>query len=80
MDFGKYAEYMALGYVAMGVLLGGMVLWLVVRYRALIREEQMIAQMEAEERAERAASGPVAPHDAGPLAQAAATPAGTKKG
>ena len=56
MDFGKYADYMALGYAAMAVLLGGMVLWLYLRYRGLLREEQAIAQMEAEERAERAAA------------------------
>jgi heme exporter protein CcmD len=58
MEFGKYANYMALGYAAMALLLGGMVLWLYLRYRALIREEQAIEQMEAEERAERAAAAP----------------------
>jgi hypothetical protein len=60
MDFGKYADYMALGYAAMALLLGGMVLWLYLRYRGLIREEQAIAQMEAEERAEREAATPAA--------------------
>jgi heme exporter protein CcmD len=65
MDFGKYADYMALGYAAMALLLGGMVLWLYLRYRALIREEQAIEQMEAEERAERAAAAPAATRNDG---------------
>jgi heme exporter protein CcmD len=60
MDFGKYANYMALGYAAMALLLGGMLLWLYLRYRALVREEQAVEQMEAEERAERAAAAPPA--------------------
>jgi heme exporter protein CcmD len=63
MDFGKYADYMALGYAAMALLLGGMVLWLYLRYRALMREEQAIEQMEAEERAERAAAPAAARND-----------------
>ena len=55
-DFGKHSDYMAMGYAAMGILLGGMVLWLVLRYRLLNREQQMIDQLEAEARDERALS------------------------
>jgi hypothetical protein len=48
-DFGKHADYMALGYAAMGILLGGMVLWMYVRYRVLARELADIGRMESEE-------------------------------
>jgi hypothetical protein len=60
-DFGKHSDYMAMGYAAMGILLGGMVLWLYLRYRLLNREQQMIDQLEAEardEREERALAAP----------------------
>ena len=48
-------DYMVLGYLGMALLLAGMVVWLVWRYRMQDREEQMIEQLEAEERAEKAA-------------------------
>jgi hypothetical protein len=54
-DFGKHADYMALGYAAMGILLGLMVLWLYLRYRVLQREEVELDRFEAEEMQERAA-------------------------
>ncbi len=56
MDFGKYAEYMALGYAATFVILGAMVLWLVLRFRALRREQAQIEQLELEIRDEVAAT------------------------
>lgn len=71
MEFGKYANYMALGYAAMALLLGGMVLWLYLRYRGLIREEQAVEQMEAEERAERAAAPAATPNDGAARVQTA---------
>jgi hypothetical protein len=55
MDFGKYAEYMALGYASMALILGGMVFWLYWRFRMVLREAQMVEELEAEVRAERAA-------------------------
>lgn len=51
-DFGKHADYMAMGYAATGIFLAGMVLWLNLRYRVLGREQQTIDQLEAEERNE----------------------------
>ena len=71
MDFGKYADYMALGYAAMAVLLGGMVLWLYLRHRALIREEQTLDQMEAEERAGHTAAPAATRSDGASRVQAA---------
>jgi hypothetical protein len=53
-DFGKHADYMALGYAMAGILLAGMVLWMALRYRALHHEEDLIDQLEAEERDEHA--------------------------
>lgn len=55
-DFGEHADYMALGYALMGLLLGGMVFWMYVRYRVLQRDAEALDQLEAEERQERAAS------------------------
>ncbi|MBI5958144.1 MAG: heme exporter protein CcmD [Chloroflexi bacterium] len=49
MDFGKYSEYMALGYASMGVLLVGMIAWISWRFRALAREIVQLEQVEAEE-------------------------------
>jgi hypothetical protein len=55
-DFGKHADYMALGYAVMGLLLGGMVLWTYFRYRTLAHESAELDRIEAEERMERAAA------------------------
>ncbi len=52
--FGKYSEYMALGYAAMALILGVMIAWMYLRYVGLRREAEQIAQLEAEVRAERA--------------------------
>jgi heme exporter protein CcmD len=52
-DFGKHADYMAIGYAVMALLLGGMVLWLYLRYRALENESAELDRIEAEEYAER---------------------------
>jgi len=56
MDFGKYVEYMALGYAATVVILGAMTVWLFLRYRSLRGEQAQIAQLEAEIRDEVAAT------------------------
>jgi heme exporter protein CcmD len=53
-DFGKHADYMALGYAVAGIFLAGMVLWMALRYRALNREQDLIDQLEAEEHDEQA--------------------------
>ncbi len=50
---GKFAEYMILGYSAMALILGGMIAWIYLRYRALRREAALIEQMAAEERGDR---------------------------
>lgn len=50
---GKYAEYMILGYAAMALLLGGMIAWIYLRYRALKREAALVEQMAAEEQGDR---------------------------
>ena len=55
-EFGKYAEYMALGYAATLLILGAMVVWLILRYQALRREEGHVNQLEAELRDEVAAT------------------------
>jgi heme exporter protein CcmD len=55
-EFGKYAEYMALGYAVTLLILGGMVLWLILRYQALRREQTHIDHLEAEIRDEVAAT------------------------
>lgn len=52
--FGKYSEYMAIGYAAMGLILAAMIVWMYVRYVGLRREQEQIAQLEAEVQAERA--------------------------
>ncbi|RPI93435.1 MAG: heme exporter protein CcmD [Chloroflexi bacterium] len=52
-DFGKHADYMAIGYAVMAILLGGMVLWLYLRYRALENESAELDRIEAEEHAEQ---------------------------
>ncbi|MBN1562678.1 MAG: hypothetical protein JXA10_02490 [Anaerolineae bacterium] len=49
-DFGDNADYMAMGYAVTGLFLGGMVLWMYLRYRVLGREQDLIDQIEAEER------------------------------
>ncbi len=51
-DFGKHADYMAIGYAVMAILLGGMVLWLYLRYRALETKSAELDRIEAEEHAE----------------------------
>ncbi|MCX7979410.1 MAG: heme exporter protein CcmD, partial [Bdellovibrionaceae bacterium] len=76
-DFGKYAEYMALGYAAMALILALMVAWLALRFRALRAQQEEIARLEAElaeerrtqasggssARAQRPATGTVASSD-----------------
>ncbi len=54
-DFGKYAEYMALGYAAMAFVLALMVAWIVLRFRALQVQLEEIARLEAELAEERQA-------------------------
>ncbi len=51
--FGKYAEYMALGYSAMAVILGGMAAWVYLRYRQARREMARVEHMAQELRSER---------------------------
>jgi len=46
---GMYAEYMILGYASMALILGGMIAWIYLRYRALRREAALVEQMAAEE-------------------------------
>jgi len=50
VDFGKYADYMALGYAAMAVILSGMIGLIYWRFRALIQEDAQIDQLEAEDK------------------------------
>lgn len=50
---GEYAEYMILGYSAMALILGGMVVWIYLRYQGLKREAALVEQMAAEERGDR---------------------------
>lgn len=50
MDFGKYADYMALGYAAMALVLGAMIAWIYWRYRMLYQEQAQIEQLEAEDK------------------------------
>ncbi len=52
-DFGKYAEYMALGYAAMAFILGLMVAWIALRFRALRAQQEEVARLEAELAEER---------------------------
>ena len=79
-DFGKHADYMALGYAMMGLLLGGMVLWTYFRYRVLTRESAELDRIEAEERLERAAAVPRGSDDAVPArTSAAVTPSTAPK-
>lgn len=54
--FGKYSEYMAIGYAAMAVVLFAMIAWMYLRYVTLRRQEAEIAQLEQEIAAERAQS------------------------
>ncbi|GAB4414621.1 MAG: hypothetical protein KatS3mg051_0159 [Anaerolineae bacterium] len=54
-DFGKYAEYMALGYAAMAIILALMVAWIALRFRALRAQQEEIARLEAELAEERRA-------------------------
>lgn len=51
--FGKYSEYMALGYVAMGLILVGMIAWIYLRYAGLRNDQEQIARLEQEIAAER---------------------------
>jgi len=50
---GEYVEYMIIGYAAMALILGGMIAWLYLRYRALKREAALVDQMAAEEQGDR---------------------------
>lgn len=52
----KYAEYMALGYISMAVLLGGLIAWIYWRYRLAQRENRLLDQIEAEARQDRVAA------------------------
>ena len=76
-DFGKHADYMALGYAMMALLLGGMVLWTYLRYRVLARESAELDRIEAEERQERAAAVPRGSDESAPVRAGAAVPAST---
>jgi hypothetical protein len=79
-DFGKHADYMALGYAMMGLLLGGMVLWTYFRYRVLARESAELDRIEAEERLERAAAVPRGSDESAPVrAGAAVAPSAAPK-
>jgi len=49
--FGNHLDYMGIGYAVIALVLGGMVLWLFMRFQSLRREEQLMAQLEAEDRA-----------------------------
>ena len=51
-------EYMYMGYAAMAIIMVAMIGWIYWRYRLAAREEQLVEQFEAEERAARSA----APH------------------
>ncbi len=51
--FGKYADYMALGYSAMALVLGGMAAWIYVRFRHAQREMARVEQKMQELREER---------------------------
>ncbi len=53
--FGKYSEYMAIGYAAMGLILAAMIVWMTIRYAGLRRDQEQIVQLEKEIEAERAA-------------------------
>jgi hypothetical protein len=66
-DFGEHADYMALGYAMMALLLGGMVLWTYFRYRVLMRESAELDRIEAEEQQERAAAAPRGSDEATPV-------------
>jgi hypothetical protein len=56
MDFGKYANYMAMGYAALGIILFVMIAWIAWRYRVLLREQDLVEQMAEEEQLERASA------------------------
>jgi len=49
-------EYMYMGYAAMAIIMVAMIGWIYWRYRLAAREEQLVEQFAAEERAERAAA------------------------
>jgi hypothetical protein len=76
-DFGKHADYMALGYAMMALLLGGMVLWTYLRYRVLARESAELDRIEAEEQQERAAAAPRGSDESAPVRAGAAVSAST---
>ncbi len=52
-DFGKYTEYMVLGYAAMALILALMIVSMAVRFRALRGQQEEIARLEAEIAEER---------------------------
>ncbi|MEB2286851.1 MAG: hypothetical protein OZ934_01950 [Anaerolineae bacterium] len=52
-DFGKYTEYMALGYAAMALILALMIASMAVRFRVLRRQQEEIRRLEAEIAEER---------------------------
>ncbi len=51
--FGKYADYMALGYSAMALVLGGMAAWIYLRYRQAQHKLAYLEQMARDLREER---------------------------
>ena len=73
MDFGKFAEYMAIGYAAMAIILGSMIAWIYLRFRALLAQQEQIGQLEAEVAEEREAHK--APAGREPVAEGAAVTA-----
>ncbi|NDJ78165.1 MAG: hypothetical protein GYB65_18095 [Chloroflexi bacterium] len=54
-------EYMIAGYVAMALILGGLIFSIYWRYRMLLRDEQRIAQYESEEQVLASSAAPTAP-------------------
>ncbi|MCL4237892.1 MAG: hypothetical protein KJ047_06550 [Anaerolineae bacterium] len=52
-DFGKYTEYMVLGYAAMALILALMIASMAVRFRVLRRQQEEIRRLEAEIAEER---------------------------
>jgi hypothetical protein len=78
-EFGKHADYMAMGYAAMAILLGGMVLWLYLRYRILQREDLELDRIEAEEQQARGAAVARSEDEAAPVRSGIAAAAAPKE-
>jgi len=73
-DFGKYTEYMVLGYAAMATILGLMIAWIYLRFRTVVAQQEQISQLEAEIAEERDAHKATTPDPApDPVADVAVT-------